>query len=123
VEPPPSEEPDTERGDFTVGVSMLDAWNAIGQVLVRLDGVNYEGRAQMLGMYAVRYRGERFLILTRALVVDPKDPGMRTRVRAVVADGKPKTSDAALELLDLLERRMPAELALIAAGGRRPVRP
>ena len=123
VEPVPDEELDTEDGDFTVGVSMLDAWNAVGQILVRLDGVKYEGRAQMLGMYAVRYRGERFLILTRALVVDPTAPGMLTKVGAVMVDGKPNSSGAALELLDLLEQRMPAELALIAAGGRGTVRP
>lgn len=123
VEPAPEEEVDTEDGNFTVGVGMLDAWNAVGQILVRLDGVEYEGRAQMLGMYAVRYRGERFLILTRALVVDPKAPGMLTKVGAVMVDGKPNSSGAALELLDLLQQRMPAELALIAAGGRGPVRP
>lgn len=130
VEPPPvvSETPpaiseaeaavDADRGEFTIAASMLDTWNAAGQILVRLDGVTYEGRAQMLGIYAVRYRGERFLILTRALVMSSQAQGMVTKVGAVLLDGKPNESAAAVELLGLLRRRLPAELARIAAGGK-----
>lgn len=109
---------DAGRGEFTVGVSMLDAWNAVGQILVRVPDVGYEGRAQMLGIYVVRYRGEKFLILTRALVMRSQDKGMLTRVGAVLPNGKPNGSAAAVELLGLLQRRLPAELARIAAGGR-----
>ena len=49
-----------------------------GQILVRLDGVQYESRAQMLGIYAVRYRGERFLIRTHAVVIEHLGEGLRT---------------------------------------------
>ena len=128
VEPVVSERPatiseadaevDAGRGEFTIGAGMLDTWNAVGQILVRLDGVTYEGRAQMLGIYAVQYRGERFLILTRALVMRSRDQGMTTEVGAVFPDGKPNSSAAAVELLGLLRRRLPAELARIAAGER-----
>lgn len=114
---------DTHRGEFTAHVSMLDTWNAIGQMLVRLDGVTYEGRAQMLGIYAVRYRGERFLILTRALVKRDLSPGMLTKVGAVLLDGKPSDGAAAVELLGVLRRGLPEELARIAAGDRGRVQP
>lgn len=135
VEPPPTAsgtqpapsttnpEVDVRRGEFTANASMLDTWNAIGQILVRLDGVHYEGRAQMLGIYSVRYRGERFLILTGALMLQGNAKGMVTKVGAALLDGKPSESRAAVELLGLLEERLPAELALIAAGGRGRVRP
>lgn len=106
------------RGEFTIPASMLDAWNAAGQILVRLDGVDYEGRSQMLGIYVVRYRGESLMIVTRALVLSGEADGMLTTVRAVPAGGKPDGSAAALELLDLLRQHLPAELARIAAGGQ-----
>lgn len=72
----------------------------------------------MLGIYVVRYRGERFLVMTRALVIDDPKRGMLTRVRAGWLDGKPNDSAAAIELLRGLQQRLPAELARIAAGGR-----
>ncbi len=106
------------RGDFTIAASMLDTWNAVGQLLVRTDGVTYEGRAQMLGLYSVRYRGERLLILTRAQVLDPKAPAMATRVGAARLDGSPSGSDASVDLLRTLQRTLPDELARIASGGR-----
>lgn len=109
---------DTGRGEFAIAASMLATWNAVGQILVRADGVTYEARAQMLGIYVVRYRGEKFLILTRALVMRTPAQGMVTRVGAVLQDGKPNGSAAAVELLGLLQRRLPAELARIAAGDR-----
>ncbi len=107
------------RGEFTIPASMLDTWNAVGQILVRVDGVTYEGRSQMLGIYVVRYRGERFLIVTRALVMRSRADGMVTKVNAVLSDGKSNGSEAAVALLRLLQRRLPAEIARIAAGGGR----
>ena len=113
-EHPATVEPD--RGEFAIAASMLATWNAVGQILVRADGVTYEGRAQMLGIYVVRYRGEKFLILTRAVVMRTPAQGMVTQVGAVLLDGKPNGSPAAVELLGLLQRRLPAELARMAAG-------
>lgn len=109
----------TTRGDFTIAASMLDTWNAVGQILVRTDGVTYEGRSQMLGIYAVRFRGENLLVVTRALVMTGPGQGMLTRVDAVLKDGKASSSAASRELLGLLQQRLPGELAYIAAGGRR----
>lgn len=109
---------DARRGEFAVPASMLDTWNAVGQILVRQDGVTYEGRSQMLGLYSVRYRGERFLILTRARVLEKPTDGMLTRVGAAQQDGKPNGSAAAVELLGLLRQQLPAEIARIAAGQR-----
>jgi len=103
--------------DFTITAGMLDTWNAVGQILVRTDGVAYEGRAQMLGLYDVRYRGERFLVLTRALALT-SDRQMTTRVTVALQDGKPDGSDAAIELLGLLQARLPEELRLDASGRR-----
>lgn len=114
--PASPEKPVASRGEFTVPASTLDTWNAVGQVLVRLDGVTYEGRAQMLGLYAVQYRGERFLILTRGLVVTPERQTLATEVSARLLDGKPHGSDAAVELLGQLQRRLPGEIARIGAG-------
>ncbi len=109
--------PDVARGGFAVpAVTRLDIWNALGQILVRLDGVTYEGRSQMLGLYDVGYRGERFLIVTRARVMQTPTDGMVTDVGAVQPDGRANDSVAAVELLHLLQQRLPAELARIAAG-------
>jgi hypothetical protein len=114
-----------DGGEFTVAESMNDTWNTVGQVLVRLDGVTYESRAQMLGIHAVRYRGERMLIRTQAVVMrDPTDR-MRTRVLALKMDGKPNASPAAIELLDLLRQRVPFEIGkyrqpIQLKKGRRP---
>lgn len=124
-EPAPSVPPAVEQAPsadsmrFAMpGVSMLDTWNAVGQVLVRLDGVSYEGRSQMLGLYDVRYRGEHLLIVTRARVMQTPGDAMLTEVGALQHDGKPSDSAAAAELLRLLQQRLPAELARIAAGER-----
>lgn len=46
--------PTSTRGAFTIEAGELDTWNAVGQIAVRTPGVTYEGRAQMLGLYAVR---------------------------------------------------------------------
>ncbi len=101
---------DTAPGEFTIAASMNDTWNTVGQILVRTDGVHYESRAQMLGIYGVRYRGERFLIRTHALVMEKPTDGLRTRVLAMEMDGKPKHSAAANALLDVLKKRVPEEI-------------
>jgi hypothetical protein len=116
VEAPPLVAPIPPPPEFTIEAGMLDTWNAAGQILVALDGVTYEGRAQMLGLYDVEYRGERFLILTRALVLTQERQVTTTRVSAVLQDGKPDPSDAARAVLDQLQARLPDELRLIAAG-------
>lgn len=101
--------------NFTIAAGELDTWNAVGQILVRLDGVTYQGRAQKLGLYAVDYRGERFLILTRALVLNSEIQTTTTQVRAALQDGKPDSSAPAIDLLGLLQARLPAELLRIAS--------
>lgn len=108
--------------EFTVPADMLDTWNAVGQILVRAEGVTYESRAQMLGLYAVQYRGERVLVLTRAQVMQAAGDGVLTRVYAAGPNGSQSTSPAASELLSILRQRLPEELALIAAGGRGAVK-
>jgi len=107
-----------DGGAFTVAESMLDTWNTIGKILVGLDGVGYEGRAQMLGLYVVSYRGERFLVRTRALVIETPGQGLRTRVDALGPEGQATRSAAAADLLKVLARRVPAEVALY----RQPVK-
>lgn len=99
-----------ETGAFTVPENMLDTWNTIGQILVRTDGVQYESRAQMLGLYVIRYRNERLLIRTQAVVLGTENR-TQTRVTALDALGKPTRSAAALAVLDLLKRRIPLEVA------------
>jgi len=108
--------PDTETaaegdsGEFTIAASMNDTWNTVGQVLVRTDGVTYESRAQILGIYALRYRGERFLIRTQAVVIGSGADGMSTRVVALGLDGKVNHGPAAIELLKVLKQRVPLEI-------------
>lgn len=117
VEPEP---PSLEDARFTIPATNLDTWNAVGQLLVRMEGVVYEGRSQKLGLYAIRYRDASFLVLTKArLLEDPHGPVL-TEVSAVLPDGKPNVSVAAAALLDALERQLPAELARIAAGAGSP---
>ena len=96
--------------EFTVADNMLDTWNTIGQIIVRLDGAEYESRAQMLGIYAVRYQGERFLLRTEALVLPEAGQHTLTRVLALGLDGTPNRSPAAMALLEILQQRIPAEI-------------
>ncbi|MEO8002643.1 MAG: hypothetical protein ABI644_12265 [Arenimonas sp.] len=105
---------------FNVAAGELDTWNAIGQLLVRMDGVTYEGRAQKLGLYAVTYRGEKFLLLTHALWLSSEIKVTTTEVRAALQDGKPNSSAPAIELLGLLQARLPAELIRIASEKKKP---
>ena len=97
---------------------MLDTWNTIGQILVRTDGVEYQSRAQMLGIHAVRYRGEQFLIRSQALVLQRPDGHVLTRVLALGLDGKPDRSVPAVDLLGQLQQRIPAEIGKY----RQPIR-
>lgn len=97
--------------EFTVADNMLDTWNTIGQIIVRLDGAEYESRAQMLGLYDVRYQGEHFLLRTEALVLPAAGQHTLTRVAALELDGKPDRSPAAMALLAILQQRIPVEIA------------
>jgi len=106
--------------NFKIAAGELDTWNAIGQLLVRMDGVTYEGRAQKLGLYAVQYRGEKFLILTRALWLSSEIKITTTEVRTALQDGKPNSSVPAIELLGLLQARLPSELLRIASEKKKP---
>ena len=106
--------------NFTIAAGELDTWNAIGQLLVRMDGVTYHGRAQKLGLYDVEFRGEKFLILTRALWLSDEIKVTTTEVRAAMQDGKPNSSKPAIELLGLLQARLPAELIRIASEKKKP---
>lgn len=103
---------------FTIPATSLDTWNAVGQLLVRMEGVVYEGRSQKLGLYAVRYREASFLVLTKAKVLEDPHGQVLTEVSAILPDGKPNLAVAAVDLLDVLERDLPAELGRIAAGER-----
>jgi hypothetical protein len=96
--------------EFTVADNMLDTWNTIGQIIVRLDGAEYESRAQMLGIYAVRYHGQRFLVRTEALVLPAGGEHTVTRVVALGLDGKPERGAAATALLAILQQRIPTEI-------------
>jgi hypothetical protein len=111
----PAAPPTTSRGQFNIGAGMLDTWNAVGQIVVRTDGVIYEGRAQMLGLYSVRYRGQPFLILTRALPLSDTIRSLTTQVTAASTSGKPIDSNAAAELLAVLQRELPAEIERVRA--------
>ena len=112
--------PVSSHSGFAVPAGMLDTWNAVGQILVRLDGVTYEGRAQMLGLYAVQYQGERFLILTKARVLQSPADNELTYVRALLQGGGPNHGTPAVELMSQLEQRLPTELVRIAAGDAGP---
>ena len=110
---PPAEvvaPPTTTRGEFTIEADKLDTWNAVGQIAVRTPGVEYQGRAQMLDLYVLRYRGEEFVVLSKALLASTTIMRLTTRVTATTLAGKPIDSDAVAELLALLQRELPAEI-------------
>ncbi|TZF82848.1 hypothetical protein [Cognatilysobacter lacus] len=113
--PGPVVAPPTGPSDFTIPAGELETWNAVGQLLVRLPGVTYEGRSQKLGLYAVDYQGEQFLVLTRALLASDEVRTLTTRVRVALQDGTPDRSAASTELLAVLQARLPDELIRIAA--------
>ena len=107
--------PHVTRGEFTVSANKLDTWNAIGQIAVRTPGVEYEGRSQMLDLYTVRYRGQPFLLIARALPLSDTVRNTTTLVTAKTSTGKPIDSDASAELLALLQRELPAEIVRVRA--------
>jgi hypothetical protein len=116
--PPPAvaaPAPETPRPRFTVEASKNDTWNAVGQILVRTPGVVYDGRAQMLGLYAIRYRGEPLMVLTQALPLS--DAITRTTTEVTVTPRKESSPgyDNAAALFALLERALPAELDSVRA--------
>ena len=115
--PPPVEAPvpDTTPLRFNVEAGMNDTWNAVGQILVRTPGISYDGRAQMLGLYAIRYRGEALMMLTRGLPLSDTVKTLTTEVTVTTTQGKSMHSDAAADLLALLARALPAEIASVKA--------
>lgn len=108
--------PDAAPLRFNVEAGSNDTWNAIGQILVRTPGVGYDGRAQMLGLNAVRYRGEPLILLARALPLSDTITTPTTEVSVATPQGKPMHSDGAADLLALLARELPAEIESVKAG-------
>ena len=117
--PPPVEiilpPPTTTRGEFTIEADKLDTWNAVGQIAVRTPGVEYEGRAQMMDLYVLRYRGVDFLVLTKALPTSETVKRLTTKVTATTPAGKPIDDDAVAELLALFQRELPVEIGIVRA--------
>jgi len=113
--PQPVAPPTSTRGEFTLAADKLDTWNAVGQIIVRTDGVTYYGRSQMLDLYTVRYRGQSFLLLTRALVLSDTIRDTTTLVTATTRDGKPIDDSASADLLAVLQRELPAEIVRVRA--------
>ena len=111
----PAVVPTVTRGEFTLEADKLDTWNAVGQILVNTPGVEYEGRSQMLDLYTVRYRGEEFLVLTKALLLSDTIRKTTTRVTATTQDGKPIDSDAAADVLAQLQKKLPDEIVSVRA--------
>lgn len=102
--------PTVTRGEFTIAANKLDTWNAVGQIVVRTPGATYEGRAQMLDLYSVRYHDLPLLLITRSLLLSDTVRQTTTLVTARTRDGKPIDNDASAELLALLERELPAQI-------------
>jgi hypothetical protein len=107
--------PETIRPRFTVEASSNDTWNAVGQLLVRTPGVAYDGRAQKLGLYAIRYRGEPLMVLTRALPLSDAVTRTTTEVTVTTRSEPPADYANAAALFVLLERALPAELESVKA--------
>lgn len=114
VEPVPKQPPapsaiPANGNEFVAAYTVNDTWNAVGQILVGIPGVAYESRSQMLAIYAVRFRGESFLLRVQGLPLDPASPALRSRVEALTPAGAPLRSAATSELLAILAVRVPAE--------------
>ena len=107
--------PTTTRGEFMIEAEKLDTWNAVGQIAVRTPGVEYQGRAQMLDLYVLRYRGVDFLVLTKAQPLSETIKRLTTKVTAATPEGKPINSDAVAELLARFQRELPAEIESVRA--------
>lgn len=108
--PPPAAMPPPVPAEFVIADNANDTWNTVGQILVRTPGVEYESRAQMMGLYTVRYRDQAVLIRAQPMVLEKPGDVVRTRVFALLPDGKPDTGATAHELLAMLERRVPLEI-------------
>ncbi|MCI4568239.1 hypothetical protein [Lysobacter sp. CFH 32150] len=122
-EPPPEAAPPIEvalpppftPGEFMIEADKLDTWNAVGQIAVRTPGVEYEGRAQMLDLYTLRYRGMSFLVQTKSVLLSDSIKRTTTRVTATTLDGKPIDSEPVTELLVLLQGELAAEIERVRA--------
>jgi len=118
VKTPPADEapiaaplpPTVTRGRFTIEADKLDTWNAVGQIVVNMPGLEYKGRSQMLDLYDVRYRGEEFLVLTKALLLSDTIKRTTTEVTATTKAGKPIDSDVVADLLAQLEQKLPTAI-------------
>ncbi|MUV13501.1 hypothetical protein [Noviluteimonas gilva] len=108
----------TTRGEFHIQADKNDTWNAIGQIVVNTPGVRLDGRAQMLDLYSLHYRGVEFLVMTKALVLSDSIRTTTTRVTAATPAGKPIDTDASAELLALLEAQLPAAIIDVQARFR-----
>jgi hypothetical protein len=115
--PPPitAPAPETVRPRFIVEAGENDTWNAVGQILVRTPGVEYDGRAQMLGLYSIRYRGEPLMILTRALPLSDAVTRTTTEVTVTTRTDPPADYNRAAELLASIELALPAEIESVKA--------
>ena len=111
--------PEPARAWFSVEGTSNDTWNAVGQLLVRTPEVHYEGRAQILGLYAIRYRGTRLRIVTRAMPLTEHIARSTTQVTlasVVGAEGAPgNDGDAVVDLMLRLQRELPAEIVDVRA--------
>ncbi len=112
---PAAQPPGVTRGEFMIEAEKLDTWNAVGQIAVRTPGVEYQGRAQMLDLYSLRYRGVEFLVFTKAVPASETITRLTTRVTATTLAGKPIDHDATADLLGLLRRELPAEIESVRA--------
>ena len=101
---------------LTVQAGMNETWNAVGQLLVDMRDVTWEGRSQMMGLNAVRYRGESLLVLTRAVPASATIRTLTTEVTVATQSGKRLNSAAAADLMLRLARGLPAELERVKAG-------
>jgi len=100
---------------FSLPAEPNDAWNAVGQILVRTPGVGYDGRSQMIGLYAIRYRGEALMLLARGVPLSETVQVPTTEISVTGTQGKLAASEAAGELLALLARELPAEIESVKA--------
>jgi len=107
--------PTSTRGAFTIEADKLDTWNAVGQIVVRTPGVEYEGRSQMLDLYTVRYRGVQMLLLTKSLLLSETIKRTTTSVTATTLEGRPIDDNASADLLALQQRELPAEIESVRA--------
>ena len=116
AEPMESVTPSVAAGEgFILQADRLDAWNAVGQLLVRAEAVDFQGRSEMLGLNAVRVRGETVLVIVRALPLSAAVREPTVRVFAAAPDGATVDSDAARRLLAQLQIALPAEIARVRA--------